>query len=75
VPGNKFSLIQKKDNLKRRKSRDTIFWLGVDTGLERRIAETELKKRTEFFYFDFFNHWQVKKSYKFEKKYAKISRV
>jgi hypothetical protein len=36
--------------LKRRKARDTTFWLGVDTGLAQRIAETELKKKGKSFF-------------------------
>jgi hypothetical protein len=57
--------------LKTRKATDTFFWLGVDTGLAQMIAETELKKMRELFYFIFFDHWQGKKSYKFEKKICK----
>jgi hypothetical protein len=57
--------------LRRRKARDTIFWLGVDPGLAQRIVETELKKKTEFFYYIIFFHWQRKESYEFEKRIHK----
>jgi hypothetical protein len=76
VPGNKFSLIQKKDNLKRRKARDTILWQGVDTGLAQRIAETGLKiKDRVFFILIFLIIGREKNPLNLRKKYAKMSRV